>query len=227
MIMKQATLIRLEQILNKVEKGNEFVIIAIISIIICPFIAIYEACKYVVRKIRGMVQGMVYDADRDKWITKKEKAKERLKEKQTNREIPLKIENHVMPKKNGRFYFFEKRKIIIPYDKLVYVETTYNEKMHRFFEENAEWLDTWQKWHGWDIVSYSYEDIKEGMLYPEDFVVFKHGFLWHSPRSSWDKESDIYGNIHYYFEIDPDSTTSIKEQMELFIRQIYDAIDWA
>ena len=45
--------------------------------------------------------------------------------------------------------------------------------------------------------------------------------------SSWDKESDLFGNIHYYYEIDPDSDIPIKEQMELFMRQIYDVVDWA
>ena len=150
-----------------------------------------------------------------------------MKEKLKNREIPLTVENHVTPNKNDKFFFYEKRKLKIPYDKLVYVETDYCEKLHHFFSDNAEWLETWQKWHGWDIAEYSYEDIKEGMLYPQDFAVFKHGFLWHSPMSSWDKESDLFGNIHYYYEIDPDSDTPIKEQMELLMRQIYDVVDWA
>lgn len=216
--MKQETLIRLEQIIKKIDDGNIFVIIAIVTIVIYPFLAIYEVGKYVVRKVTGMV----YDSKSQEWISKEEMLKEKIK----NREIALKVKSHVTPNKNDRFYFFEKRELVIPYDKIVYVETTYNVKIHRFFVENAEWLDTWQKWHGWDIASYNYEDIKEGMFYPEDFAVFKHGFLWHSPMSSWDKESDIFGNIHYYYEIDPDSSTSIKEQMELFMRKIYDSIDW-
>ena len=169
------------------------------------------------------LKGKVYDSASKEWITKEEQ----LKEKQKNREIPLTVENHVTPNKNDRFFFFEKRKLSIPYDKLVYVETEYNEKLHNFFSDNAEWLETWQKWHGWDFAEYSYEEIKEGMFYPQDFAVFKHGFLWHSPMSSWDTESDLFGNIHYYYEIDPDSDTPIKQQMELFMRQIYDVVDWA
>lgn len=216
--MKQETLIRLDQILKKVDDANIFVLIAIVTVIIYPFLAIYEVCKYIVRRVTGKV----YDSTSKEWISKEEQ----LKEKVENREISLKVENHVPPNKDDRFYFFEKRKLIIPYDKLVYVETVYNDKLHCFFEENEEWLDTWQKWHGWDIVSYNYEDIKEGMLYPEDFAVFKHGFLWHSPTSSCDKDSDIFGNIHYYFEIDPDSATPIKDQMELFMHKIYNNIDW-
>ena len=222
MAMKQESLIRLDKILNKVDDGNVFVVTAIVTIIIYPFIAIYQIWKYVVRKVKGKV----YDPKSQEWITKEEQDKKILKEKLTNREIPLKVENHIMPNKDDRFYFFEKRKLTIPYDKLAYVETTYNEKLHRFFEDNAEWLDSWQKWHGLDIASYSYEDIKEGMLYPQDFAVFKHGFLWHSPMSSWDKDSDIFGSIHYYFEINPDSDIPIKDQMELFMRKIYENIDW-
>lgn len=205
--MKQEALIRLDNILELIDKGNMYVIAGIATIIAIPFLVINEAWKYIARTIKG----------------KNDKLKEKLK----NREIPLTIKNHATPNKNDKFFFFEKRKLTIPYDKLVYVETDYCEKLHHFFSDNAEWLETWQKWHGWDIAEYSYEDIKEGMLYPQDFAVFKHGFLWHSPMSSWDKESDLFGNIHYYYEIDPDSDTPIKEQMELFMRQIYDVVDWA
>lgn len=205
--MKQEALIRLDNILEYIDKGNMYVIAGIATIIAIPFLVINEAWKYIVRIIKG----------------KNDKLKEKLK----NREIPLTVENHVTPNKNDKFFFYEKRKLKIPYDKLVYVETDYCEKLHHFFSDNAEWLETWQKWHGWDIAEYSYEDIKEGMLYPQDFAVFKHGFLWHSPMSSWDKESDLFGNIHYYYEIDPDSDTPIKEQMELLMRQIYDVVDWA
>lgn len=205
--MKQEALIRLDNILEYIDKGNMYVIAGIATIIAIPFLVINEAWKYIVRIIKG---------ENDK-----------LKEKLKNREIPLTVENHVTPNKNDKFFFYEKRKLKIPYDKLVYVETDYCEKLHHFFSDNAEWLETWQKWHGWDIAEYSYKDIKEGMLYPQDFAVFKHGFLWHSPMSSWDKESDLFGNIHYYYEIDPDSDTPIKEQMELLMRQIYDVVDWA
>ena len=217
--MKQEALKRLDNILDLIDKGNMYVIAGIATAVAIPFLLINEAWKYLARKLKGKV----YDSASKEWITKEEQ----LKEKQKNREIPLTVENHVTPNKNDRFFFFEKRKLSIPYDKLVYVETEYNEKLHNFFSDNAEWLETWQKWHGWDFAEYSYEDIKEGMFYPQDFAVFKHGFLWHSPMSSWDTESDLFGNIHYYYEIDPDSDTPIKQQMELFMRQIYDVVDWA
>ena len=221
--MKQEALKRLDNILELIDKGNMYVIAGIATVIAIPFLMLNEAWKCLVK----ILKGKVYDSASKAWITKKERENNILKEKQKNREIPLTVKNHVTPNKNDRFFFYEKRKLTIPYDKLVYVETDYCEKLHHFFSDNAEWLETWQKWHGWDIAEYSYEDIKEGMLYPQDFAVFKHGFLWHSPMSSWDKESDLFGNIHYYYEIDPDSDIPIKEQMELFMRQIYDVVDWA
>lgn len=219
--MKQETLIRIDKVLTWVDEGNTYVIAAIGTVIAIPFLLIYEAWKFIVR----IVKGLVYDHDSKEWITKEEKEKNKLKERQKNREIPLVVENHTTTNKDDRFYFFEKRKLTIPYDQLVYVENEYNEKMHRFFNDNADWLEDWQKWHGFDIANYDFEDIKEGMLYPQDFVVFKHGFLWHSPMSSWDKESDLFGNIHYYYEIDPESETSIKEQMDSFMSKIYNEID--
>ena len=221
--MKQKTLNRIDNILELIEKGNMYVIAGIATVIAIPFLMLNEAWKCLVK----ILKGKVYDSASKAWITKKERENNILKEKQKNREIPLTVKNHVTPNKNDRFFFYEKRKLTIPYDKLVYVETDYCEKLHHFFSDNAEWLETWQKWHGWDIAEYSYEDIKEGMFYPQDFAVFKHGFLWHSPMSSWDTESDLFGNIHYYYEIDPDSDTPIKQQMELFMRQIYDVVDWA
>ena len=66
--MKQETLIRLDKILNKVDDGNVFVVTAIVTIIIYPFIAIYQIWKYVVRKVKGKV----YDPKSQEWITKEE-----------------------------------------------------------------------------------------------------------------------------------------------------------
>ena len=130
--MKQEALKRLDNILELIDKGNMYVIAGIATAVAIPFLLINEAWKYLARKLKGKV----YDSASKEWITKEEQ----LKEKQKNREIPLTVENHVTPNKNDRFFFFEKRKLSIPYDKLVYVETEYNEKLHNFFSDNAEWL---------------------------------------------------------------------------------------
>lgn len=219
--MKYETLVRIDKILEKVADGNIYAITIMLTAVATPFILISEAWKYAVRKVKGKI----YDDSSKEWITKEELAKNELNRKVKNREIPLVVENHVAPDKNDCFYFFEKRKVEIPCDKLAYVESEYCKKLHRFFDDNAEWLDAWQRWHGWDIVEYSDDDIREGMFYPQDFEVFKHGFLWCTPYSSFDDESDLCGSCHYYFEIDPDSEIPIKEQMELFMRKIYKKID--
>lgn len=224
--MKTETLFRIKKILEKIEKCNTFVIFLVFIISFIPFRALYEIYKYIVRFINKRRKGMVYDLLNDEWITKEKYDARVLKEKIEAREEPLVVENHVVPDKDAQFFFFKKRKLIIPHDQLVYIETEYNEKLHQFFTDNAEWLETWQKWHGWEIAGYDYEDIKEGMFYPEDFAVFRHGFLWHSPMSSGDNASGLSGSIHYYYEIDPDSAVPIKEQMEQFMRKIYYVVDW-
>lgn len=218
--MKYETAERIYKTMQKVEEYNFYILIAIPFFVIYPFWALYEGYKYLVHKSRGDVR----DPDSGEWTTKEKIEQNKLKVKMKNREIPLAVRNHIHPRKDDCFYFFEKRNLKIPTDKLVYVESEYNDTMHRFFNENTEWIDRWQRWYGFDIVDADYEDIKEGMFFPEDFAVFKHGFLWHSPISSRDREADIFGNIHYY-EIDPDSDISIKEQMDLFMRKIYDTID--
>ena len=221
--MKEKTIIRIHRIIELVDKGNIYVIVGIATLLISPFLAIPELWKFIIRKVKGEV----YDSSSGEWTTKEKLELKLQKQKIENREIPLVSKKHVEPQRNERFYFFDKRKLIIPYDKLVYVETEYNETLHSFFKDNAEWLATWQKWHGWDIINVDYDDIKEGMFYPQDFHVFRHGFLWHSNFSSFDKESDLLGSIHYYYDIDLDSDIPIKEQMEQFMRKIYENVDWA
>ena len=218
--MKRETAERIYNKMEKIEENSICAILLILLLIALPFWSIYDGIKY----IRHKIKREVFDSKTKKWRTKEEIEKDILIEKMENREIPLVVENHITPHKDDSFYFFKKRKWIIPSDKLVYVECEYNQKIHQFFDNNAEWLESWQRWHGFEIIEANYDDIKEGMFFPEDFSVFKHGFLWPSSSSSWYKE--IYGNIHYYYEIDPDSIIPIKKQMELFMRKIYEEIDW-
>lgn len=219
--MKYETWIKIDNASEFIFKVHIYLITVIGALIASPFILFYEGFKYVRRKVKGMV----YDPVLKDWITKEKMEVNIRRSKIKAREIPLDTENHVPVDKNGDFFFFEKRQLKIPYDQLVYVETEYNEDIHAFFADNTEWLDTWQRWHGWDIAEYDAEDIKEGMFYPQDYAVFKHGFLWRSPLSSWDRESDVFGNQHHYFEIEPDSEISIKDQMDRMMRKIYGVLD--
>lgn len=218
--MTLKTLNTILKAMDAIEKAELYLFCLILTIILTPFAAIYTGIRYIYRRLRGKV----YDSDAKKWKTKKEIEQERLEKRIRNREVPLAVKKHKTPKEGDRFMFFEKRKLVIPYDQLVYVETEYNEAMHSFLSTEKEWLDTFQKWHGFDIVDYNYEDIREGMFYPQDFSVFKHGFLWRSNENSWDKESHIYGDIHYYYEIDPDSDIPIKDQMKSMMSKIYQVL---
>lgn len=220
--MNIQTLEKVDEMLEVVEKWNSYAIALVLTVIAVPFILLHEAWKYIVRKVRRMV----YDETSKEWVTRAEYEKKIIRKRIENRELPLVMENHVSPDSTGCFLFFKKKKLTIPYDQLVYVETEYNEKLHCFFDENVEWLETWQRWFGWDIVEYDYEDIKEGMLYPVDFDVFKHGFLWHSPFSGIDQESGLNEETYYYYEINPDSEVSVEEQMEMMMSKVYKHIDF-
>ena len=136
-----------------------------------------------------------------------------------------KKKTHVIPDKKGKFLFNEDRKLMMECNELVYVETTYNEWMHRFMENNTEWLDKWQKWHGCEIKIYSSEEIREGMMYEEDFAVFEHGFLWRSPMKTCDNVSGRFGEICLYYEMPPATDAEIREQMESMMSKIYNEID--
>lgn len=215
------TLILVHKVMAFVEQCHIYILAAIATVIAAPFLLLYWGFVYIYNKVKGNV----YDNCLNEWVTKEKWEKEQYTKRIEKCEIPLVVENHVTTNKNARFLFFEKRKLVVPCDKLVYVEKEYCEEMHRFFSKNAEWLEAWQRWHGWDIVNYPSDDIKEGMLYPQDFSVFKHGFLWHSSLSSWDKDSDVFGNIHYYYEIDTDSQVPIKEQMDNMMTKIYEKVE--
>lgn len=91
--------------------------------VIYPFWALYDGYKYLVHKSRGEVR----DPNTGNWTTKEKIEQEKLKVKMSNREIPLAVRNHITPRKDDCFYFFEKRNLKIPTDKLVYVESEYND----------------------------------------------------------------------------------------------------
>lgn len=217
-MMNINTLRRIDNVLEVINKGNVYLLTVVCFVIGLPFFLMSEGVKYIYHRAKGMIY---VPNSFESWITKEEYEHRLYMRRMENREIPLPVENHVLTDKNDRFMFFRKRKLKIPHNQLVYVETDYNEEMHRFFDENAEWLEAWQRWHGWEIAYYDAEDIKEGMFYPQDYAVFKHGFLRNPGYSSGDRESKAFGDIHYYYEIDADSDVSIKDQMEDLTRKIY------
>ena len=223
--MKNETLYRLDQILSDVDEKQRdalvFCIAAVGTAIALPFILIYEGGCEVYWRMKGYVR----DKDTNNWVTKEQQARKDINRRICNRELPLVTENHVARKKNDPVFVFEKRKLVFPYNQLVYVETKRCEKIRKFMDDDAEWLDNWQQWYGYDIAEYDAEDIKEGMFYPQDFAVFRHGFLCYSGRLNEDKESGLCGCMYRYYEIDPDSKIPLREQMERMIREVYKVYD--
>lgn len=219
--MKNETLYKLDQILSDVDEKQldalAFCIAVVGTLIALPFLLIYEFGSDVYWRMKGYVR----DKDTNRWISKTELARKETNRRIRNRELPLVTENHVARKNTDPVFVFEQRKLVFPYSQLVYVETKRCEKIRRFMEDDAEWLDNWQQWYGYDIAEYDAEDIKEGMFYPQDFAVFRHGFLCYSGRLMEDKESGLWGCVYRYYEIDPDSKIPIREQMERMIREIY------
>ena len=213
---------RAARAMEKIEKVNTNIIAGVLTAIVMPFYLPYAFAK----DIYNRLSGKIYVKGFDEWITKEEHQKRIMQKKYQNRELPLPPEGHTIEDNRGRIYFFEKRKLKIPYDVVAYVETEHCAEMHRFMDENKEWLDAWQQWHGWDIRHYDAEEIKEDMLYPQDFDTFRHGFLWNSGASSSDHATGVFGSIHYYFDIDTSSDSTIKEQMDQMMSRIYNEIHY-
>lgn len=213
--MKDSTFKKISGAITLVNNSLYYIIAAIFMIIVGPFYLCYIGIQKLLVCLHILNE---YD---NRILTKKERKKMELKSKAESRQISLENYPHTTTDTRDRFLFYENRKLILPCDALVYIENEYNEELHKFFDENKEWIEHWSAWHGWDIIEVDYEDIKEGMVFPQDFKVFRHGFLWRSPCSSSEKEYDIFGNIHYYYDLNPSSEVPIKQQMKDMMQRIH------
>lgn len=121
------------------------------------------------------------------------------------------------------FPFHKERKLILEDTVIAYIENRYCDRMHLFFEKEAEWIKDFEQWHDVRIVYIDAEDIKEGMFFPQDFENYmNHGFLWHQYASSTDPEYDFWCDNHYYVDIALSSDDDIKKQMHIFMSRVYD-----
>lgn len=111
-----------------------FIVVSPIAVVFSPFIGIWYSCK---------------------WLYK------HLSKKKVE-EVQPEIKSHVTPKPNyGRFLFKEDREVKIPIDKIVYVETSPDEAISTFLEEDKDWIRFWQEWYGIDIINVDYDTIKQ------------------------------------------------------------------
>lgn len=124
-------------------------------------------------------------------------------------------------------YFHKERKLVLDFQTIAYVENKYCERMHRFFEEQSEWIKEFGEWHAWKIEFIDCETMKEGMFFPKDFKEhMNHGFLWNAYTSSGDSEYGFTGDRHLYFDINLATDDEIKQQMHLFMSAIYSSFQW-
>lgn len=118
--------------------------------------------------------------------------------------------------------FHSERKLILRRTTIAYVENRYCERMHKFFEENTEWIKDFEQWHGVHIVFVDNEELKEGMFFPQDLDnCMNHGFLWHQYASTAEPEYGFSCDNHYYVDITPTSDEDIKTQMHIFMSKVY------
>ena len=137
---------------------------------------------------------------------------------------PSKPIEHITPEANGRFLFRRDGNEEIRQDVFVYVETEYDETIRRFFENEKEWITDLQQWYGIDIIKEDGEEIKKRMVYPQDFTVLRHGFLWNT-RSVRFRDDVVENAVAcLYFDINPESEVSIKEQIRMAMGRVYKEI---
>lgn len=125
------------------------------------------------------------------------------------------------------FPFHQKNKLNLDFQEIAYVENKHCERMHRFFEEQAEWIKDFEHWHGFRIVFINCDEIKEGLLFPQDFYDYmNHGFLWNEHTSSGDPEYGFDCKNHLYVDIELTTDEDIKKQMHLFMSKVYESFQW-
>lgn len=155
------------------------------------------------------------------------------KEKEEVEEVK-EVKPHITPKPNvgsflfkrGSFLFKGDRALKVPYDKIAYVETEPDARIRKFFEKNKEWLRQWQEWYGIDIIFVDSNQIREGMVYPQDFYVFRHGFIWQMPISAGDGiNDDERGDVAHYFELNTKDAQPLRKQMENFAAIVYRSVE--
>lgn len=224
--MKYKTLCRLEKITDKLEV-NMLVVAAI------PFLILYSPFylfsqlreKYEKKKEESFLNdwnGNVEDIKKLSFSTKDELVE---MGKINIAELPHDHMNY--RRDSALFPFHQKNKLNLDFQEIAYVENKPCERMHQFFEEQAEWIKDFEHWHGFRIVFINSDDIKEGLLFPQDFDNYmNHGFLWNEHTSSGDPEYGFDCKNHIFVDIELTTDEDIKKQMHLFMSKVYESFQW-
>ncbi|MCQ2212057.1 MAG: hypothetical protein MJZ36_00280 [Bacteroidaceae bacterium] len=103
---------------------------------------------------------------------------------------------------------------------LVYVETEYNEPIHRFFKEQKEEVDKWERKYGYKILFLDQDDFFKNMCFPQERSMLKHGLLYNGGVSTGDREYSVNIRPWGYVELDPNNAIPIQGQLSLIAQYL-------
>lgn len=102
----------------------------------------------------------------------------------------------------------------------VYVETEYNEPIHRFFEEQKEEIDKWERKYGCKILFLNQDDFFKNMCFPQERSMLKHGLLYNGGVSTSDREYSVDIHPWAYVELDPNNAIPLQGQLSLIAQYL-------
>lgn len=147
----------------------------------------------------------------------------KAEEERRRKEARKRRKPHATPARTGRFLFRKDRDLKVPRDKIAYVAACPDDRIDRFLRDNAPWLRQWQEWNGIDIIHADAGLLREGMVFPQDFPVFRHGFVWQLDASAGDGINEgTVGNLAFYFDLDPEAPSAMKAQMDRMADAIHE-----
>lgn len=147
----------------------------------------------------------------------------KAEEERRRKEARKRRKPHATPARTGRFLFRKDRDLKVPRDKIAYVAACPDDRIDRFLRDNAPWLRQWQEWNGIDIIHADADRLREGMAFPQDFSVFRHGFVWQLSVSAGDGINEgAVGNLAFYFDLDPEGPSPLKAQMDSMADTIHE-----
>lgn len=99
---------------------------------------------------------------------------------------------------------------------LCYVNNTPDEDIRRFLHDKTDFLEQMTEKYGVGFSSADIAEIVSSLIYPEDIVAFKHGFLYYTHGTN--------GTNRYfvsYFELNPLSAMSMEQQIDDIMHKVY------
>lgn len=102
----------------------------------------------------------------------------------------------------------------------VYVETEYNEPIHRFFNEQKDEVEKWENKYGCKVLFVDQDDFFKNMCFPQERCLLKHGLLYNGGVSTCDREYSVHIHPWSYIELDPNNVIPIQGQLSLIAQYL-------